>query len=434
MKKLIILLVSVSFTSIGHCAPAPSGASASIITGDSITISGYSFGLKPTAAPIRFDQFDGGTAGSVLGSPWQSRDGGSSYMSGDSHSGSMSAGRVVLTGEMFNSSYLSFAGVDEVFYSYWLKIDRLSEDDNPNIKLGRISSTATNIDPYMGEGTISLTSYSYNGGDPKPYLCYWQDGTGEYSPWSSQGDGWDKVDVPANAWARVDCRGKVSIPAGTANGVVECTTLYPGNYNDYLGGSNLVNRQSGRSWQYESILLPAMEGSTSTHDYDIYVDDVYVDSTPARVEVCKEPTWTTRKHCEIQPATEWGDTSITISANTGTLSSGTNYLYVVDSTNSVNANGVAVVVGDSVVVDGACGPANGGSFSEAPTTNLCTSGTESAVLGTGPWSWTCAGLNGGDNSGTCSASLSSGPSGTGMRISAGASTRIGTGSMPITIQ
>jgi hypothetical protein len=40
---------------------------------------------------------------------------------------------------------------------------------------------------------------------------------------------------------------------------------------------------------------------------------------------------------------------------------------------------------------GICGSANGVVTSSAPTTNLCSVGTPSAVTGTGPWNWTCAG-------------------------------------------
>jgi hypothetical protein len=58
-------------------------------------------------------------------------------------------------------------------------------------------------------------------------------------------------------------------------------------------------------------------------------------------------------------------------------------------------------------VNGACGSANGGTFTSAPTTNLCSKGTATSVpSGSGPWSWTCAGLNGGSTSPTCTASAS----------------------------
>lgn len=54
-------------------------------------------------------------------------------------------------------------------------------------------------------------------------------------------------------------------------------------------------------------------------------------------------------------------------------------------------------------VNGACGSANGGSFPSAPTSNLCSSGSQGEVGGSGPWNWTCYGSNGGSNA-SCSAS------------------------------
>jgi hypothetical protein len=57
-----------------------------------------------------------------------------------------------------------------------------------------------------------------------------------------------------------------------------------------------------------------------------------------------------------------------------------------------------------VPVNGTCGASNGASFLIAPTANLCSTGTASAVTGIGPFSWTCAGSNGGTTA-SCSALL-----------------------------
>ena len=59
-----------------------------------------------------------------------------------------------------------------------------------------------------------------------------------------------------------------------------------------------------------------------------------------------------------------------------------------------------------LVVNGACGEANGGTFNAAPATNLCSAGTPSAVAGggTGSWTWSCAGA-GGSTTASCSASI-----------------------------
>jgi len=59
-------------------------------------------------------------------------------------------------------------------------------------------------------------------------------------------------------------------------------------------------------------------------------------------------------------------------------------------------------------IDGVCGSANGVPVSAAPNTNLCSAGTATAVTGSGPWSWTCAGSNGGFTA-ACTAPVVSGP-------------------------
>jgi hypothetical protein len=72
----------------------------------------------------------------------------------------------------------------------------------------------------------------------------------------------------------------------------------------------------------------------------------------------------------------------------------------------VNVNGISLAVTAPVVpLNGACGPSNNTSLSSAPTSGLCASGTASAVTGTGPWNWSCAGSNGGSTA-SCSAPAS----------------------------
>jgi hypothetical protein len=59
----------------------------------------------------------------------------------------------------------------------------------------------------------------------------------------------------------------------------------------------------------------------------------------------------------------------------------------------------------SAAVNGACGTANGTTVSTAPSTGLCTTGTASAVSGSGPWNWSCGGSNGGTTA-SCSTQVS----------------------------
>jgi hypothetical protein len=69
-----------------------------------------------------------------------------------------------------------------------------------------------------------------------------------------------------------------------------------------------------------------------------------------------------------------------------------------------------------IPIDGACGSSNGLAFLVKPATNLCSDGTLPTVSGTGSWSWTCAGVNGGKDAscstkaiGTCAAVITPAP-------------------------
>lgn len=55
-------------------------------------------------------------------------------------------------------------------------------------------------------------------------------------------------------------------------------------------------------------------------------------------------------------------------------------------------------------VNGACGKANGVAVAAAPGSALCSSGSPSGILGSGPWSWSCRGSGGGTTA-SCSAPL-----------------------------
>ena len=71
----------------------------------------------------------------------------------------------------------------------------------------------------------------------------------------------------------------------------------------------------------------------------------------------------------------------------------------------LNAFSVRCVYNTPLLVNGSCGSANGTTVSSAPASNLCATGTASAVTGAGAWSWSCLGLGGGSTA-VCGANTS----------------------------
>ncbi|HRC72046.1 MAG TPA: hypothetical protein PK880_05875 [Candidatus Competibacter sp.] len=60
-------------------------------------------------------------------------------------------------------------------------------------------------------------------------------------------------------------------------------------------------------------------------------DDVFIDHTRARVELGNTDTWSNSTIREVQIPTAWSDGSITVNINKGSFTTGTAYLFVVDS-------------------------------------------------------------------------------------------------------
>lgn len=85
-------------------------------------------------------------------------------------------------------------------------------------------------------------------------------------------------------------------------------------------------------------------------NYDVYenleirLDDIYVSSSPARVELSTSPTWKDAGNKrEIQPFSSWESNRIEVDVNLGQFSEQDNlYVYVIDTNGNVNSEGVSI--------------------------------------------------------------------------------------------
>ena len=90
--------------------------------------------------------------------------------------------------------------------------------------------------------------------------------------------------------------------------------------------------------------------------------------------------------------------SVTGNTCTPSVQSGSTY-----TTGTVTANCTITATFTANPVNGVCGSDNNKVLSSTPV-NLCSAGNPSAVIGTGPWTWTCQGVNSGTTA-SCSATL-----------------------------
>lgn len=353
MPRLISLfsLCAVLFMASNSIA-SPMISSAKFINKTTITISGDKFGIKSSAKPIKFDNFEDGTNGALLSAvdpSWHEYDGGSpphsaAYSNVEKHSGSLSAYNDPVVRPRFATNYFTFSpATDTIFVSYWFKAVSTvvgSPDGymvGKQIRLG-VAGSATNA-PYSGPG-LKLSDYRANqASGPKLF----------YNP----GDGgipenqWIRTKIPWNKWVHIQVYEKLSNPAGTANGTVWCDCVGYGK----AVFTNVITRKSGYKFKMDSVWLglAADNFNPAVFDLQVYIDDIYIDNTQARVEIGDKDSYGDCTHREIQIPTAWSGNSITVRVNQGSFRSGDKaYLFVVDANGDIS-NSYPITFGSGVI-------------------------------------------------------------------------------------
>jgi hypothetical protein len=375
MKRLFILILLLASPLSLWAASEITSISGSVAHGESVTISGSGFGSKSPAAPLLWETFDGGTSGeSVSGGGWNSYTGGGArYNNTQPYSGTLSAYNYVEygMGTGFNTSYYVLpSSYEQLYMSCMFRHEGTTYGEGVE-KNWRINTTVSGH--YSGAGTYALSDnyifYRPPGGIPTPL----DDDYGSGAHWSAPEYG-------SSTWTRHQGYISYSTPPGTANGYMWAAV---GTQEKTF--ANRVNRPEGYSYQAKEYLLGLMHdhGSLNPGEYHhMWVDDLYIDNTMARVEIGNSSTWATCTVKVIQiPHTSWGDTSIQITINRGSFGETAEaWLYVVaaDGTVSDNDTGTAGAQGYPIQFGDEVEP------SCADTPGLCADQSACEAAG---WNW-----------------------------------------------
>jgi len=335
----IITLLLLAFCGVGTsnswAAPTINSVSGNINHKQIITIVGSGYGVKSPAAPLLWDTFEQGTNGGALSADphWVKYNGPGSTTGGyfnntESYSGTLSAYNRT-TGPSasnpvnlhFNTSNFFFKPTDKIYYSYMSKYI-VTGDSYGVLKNGR-SNASPNT--YNGPGDIYFSS-----GQSR-----FEKALGQYGPiiWHSG--------LNSPNWTRHEIYKSNSTP-GVADGGV---WMAIGN-KVVRNEKNIVTRATGESFKQTNIILGLMFANARNNgDHRIWIDDVYVDNTKARVELGNAPSFTSSTHREIQVPTYWSPNSINVNVNSGSFNSGEKvYLFVIDS-NGNASTGYPVTIG-----------------------------------------------------------------------------------------
>ena len=321
------LLLAVVVCLVSPCRAATvSSVSGTTSQGNTITISGSSFGAGPSG--VVFDDFELGTdgedimtgSGSARVGQWDSTSGTVYYTDDHVRSGSLAFEADHASGWL-NYVRRNFpAGTDEVYVVYWVYCPTVfpgeSTQDGLNWKHIWICGNGTTDDDIflVFQGSDSSANY-YLGGN-----C----GTDTYyTGWNRGGE------VDSGDWFR----GAYYVEGGLTSGYFEWDLLHDDNTSDSFSNTQQTwGNSSYLPYEYRSVRFNGY-GRTTQSCYPIHDDcySAYGSNCRARVEIGNASTYSSCTDIAIQGPTSWSSSSITAKCNTGGLSSNDSwYLFVID--------------------------------------------------------------------------------------------------------
>lgn len=335
-----------------------------------VDIFGSNFGAKATAAPVFFNTMesvalgalpDGFTINAGIGTPVATSPARGNSTKSMKFSADLTAFSGSSSEKWGRSVYdLGIGGADHVYITYWLNLDKTGTS---------CTSSPSNLCQWQWKNT-------YVGATPSAYTSTIPNNTtmgidnwyrNSISSWFNTfalnyyngltNGGGVKPSIPSDAyvfnqWQRVEVYVQRSSAPLTPDGQFKIQRIGKA---AMLNSSDIITNDSDDlPWRYIAIgqaitnVIETYVGKGGRVKWDAYYDDVYIDTTLARVEMCDTPVWADRTHCEIQPATSWADAQIKVSYNPGNFTTGQNvYVYVVDSNGLVNNTGSKFTVGAS---------------------------------------------------------------------------------------
>lgn len=316
-------------TALGFSTPqaapglAITSVTGTIANGSTVTLNGGGFGTKPTAAPLVFDNFENGTSGSAISSNWKTLGIVPKYSNAVKRTNSNVSVRAEFTNGQWLSSFgLQGQSLPRIYLDTWYYLDAASPYSR-NHKVFRI---------YTSGETSNLYYNLYCDGQGSSHLS--QDGvSGNFHKW---------LGLPASYFGRkwVHLQAYfVESAAGSNNGTAEFwvdgvkQVSEVGNFRTREAGTGNWNEiWFGNYFGHDSDSSCASYGNAYT-----YWDDVYVDTSAARVEIGDASSYANARHREIQLPGNWSDGAISVRLNLGTFTSTSGlYLFVIDSSGNIS--------------------------------------------------------------------------------------------------
>lgn len=349
--KTVLMMLGFFWAMVASAAPNVVGVTGAPSHGSQLTISGTGFGTKNPAKPYLWAPFDGSANPSPLGivQSWNLDSMAFSPNEGFAGSGGLKAtnssgiwtAHVIAQGFAWNDWNQKMYLFRRIKQNFDVVNNNEVSPPEINWKILRIwGANFTYPDFYMQVGNGNMTT------EGVADSTAWMDHLGKMDILRGTKDVWrlDEIEYRSN-----------SAPA-----------LSDGEFRYWVGGE-LVTYLPHRTYvdRYFKLRDASSEGSapmtmffavhgvkantTFPSHYRYWADDVYLDTTWARVMIGNAPTLAASSHREIQIPTAWSSNSITVSVNIRSFPSGvTPYLFVINSVGEVS-NGISLQQGGATL-------------------------------------------------------------------------------------
>lgn len=312
-------------------APLISSIAGVVSDGSVVTISGSGFGSKSVAAPYMWDSVDnqsysGVSEGALVpagsGYVWQYND--TTYSDGikltrNRTSRGLRASHYYLDVKGWLTGWDNMDGGNaaKLYATWWMK-------PSANIVCGPSGQCAsTKVIRVWSSSNAQRAALSWTGNQ----ITYeYGDGRGQISHWKN----WQGL---SNEWNRLE------VYVDNPSGLIEL----------YTNGALVDRLEVGQPAYYlDRIWRIGLDPSMPENlDQSLKVDfgEIYLDNTPARVEVCTGSVWSNKGQCEIQIPTAWSNNSIQVKINQGNLTNSQQaYVYILNNNNITSQNGYPVTI------------------------------------------------------------------------------------------
>ena len=361
MNILTVVLIMIIMPMMIYAAPSISGASGNVAHGQNVVVTGSSFGVKSSAAPVIWDNCSGTNITDKWSGGWPNVASSSYNMN---YRTPVQVGRNIPLPHSHITKYATGCHVAGVYnsgqnvilwknrtmssfpqYTYVSWYERF--DDNWKFGIADGGGTADD----------NLKAFDYSTGT-SPYTMNSSTDSNWYLEWNARplsktdtNQGWHLNDDGSSLNAYWPNNYAVN-PMGGSWTKVEVEICYTNQSSGYIKlweNGVLKQNYSGPTDKYSGTARNEGIGGfarSKTPGNWRYYADMYLDYSRCRVIVGNASTLTASTKREVQIPSAWSDGSITVNVNQGAFSDGqTAYLYVVDSNGTVNSNGYQITFG-----------------------------------------------------------------------------------------